>query len=247
VFLGIDLQAIDLRPVVVKLGYRNGAIQGASQDGVFYARREIDNYVELAGKDVSRHFPRLVASYKSETVAALVVEYILGVDLATAIRGGIGTLSDIQAAWNIMLELHASGYIMTDAKLANFVRSCESGVIYAIDLEMLRAEHSVGHRLKRTFRVIGAERRAPDAVDKFHFLASVFGSGRRGAVADRGEGTVTVRQLRRAVVNFRDDEISCWGLERLGELVPKRKAMRNSASGYSDSADALDHVVAVKT
>jgi hypothetical protein len=148
--------------------------------------------------------------------AILVLEKIEGDDLLSLMLRRQLTLRDLKKAWRILCLLNEAGFLVGDAKIANFMRRLD-GRIFVIDLESAsrRRPEDLRQRALRTFDVIHANSVNADERDKLHFLASVafdYTSAVNGDVFPR---TIDLGQCSLA---HHPAEVADWIAERIREV-----------------------------
>jgi hypothetical protein len=216
VFLSINLNNPHLRPVILKIGYKNGAIQGNSLDGKSYVAREINMYKRLKLLCLEKYCPDFVDSVVDDD-AVLVITYIFGVNLAQKHRAEQLELKDLESSWRIINEFHNSGIVLHDAKLANFVEEVETGKVFIVDLEMAQPADQPSNHLKKTYVIGGATFADAYKFDLAHFLASVLCPKSQRTIA-LGEH-IAMDDLRAAASDLSNRAVAQWALDRVGEIT----------------------------
>lgn len=174
VFAALDLSAPRYCEVILKMGYRFGALQPDGTDGCSFLRNEIHAYRQLGSIGLSTLTPKMIDSLEEVDRAILVLEKIEGDDLLSLMLRCELELGDLKRAWRILCLLNGAGFLVGDAKIANFMRGPD-GRIFIIDLESVSRNKREGPRQLslRTFDVIDGKSANANQSDKLHFLASV--------------------------------------------------------------------------
>lgn len=216
-FLGLNIHSDDLEPIVLKIGYKNGAIQRSSLDGYEYVRHEIENYHMVRSLNLHTLCPRLVDSIDTGESSIVVTEFIDGYDMFTALRLGALTLKHLLLAWEIINKFHLNKCIMNDPKLSNFLIEHKTNRVLAIDLEMLQWPSTKNKQIKRSFRIDSSKGYTALDIDRLHFLASILLS----LVTAIEQTTILVNAgyLMKAIEMGPDSEIKRWVHSQLASLI----------------------------
>lgn len=134
IFAALDIESPNYREVIVKLGRRNGNPLPDGRDGMDLVKHEYWFYSLLQDTQLSQHIPALVDYSEFESAAALVLERVEGVTLLGLQMDGDLAPDHLAQALAILDAFHGYGYLVGDAKLANFIAS-PSNKIRAIDFE----------------------------------------------------------------------------------------------------------------
>jgi hypothetical protein len=187
VFAALDIASPDYREVIVKLGRRNGNPLPDGRDGMDLVRHEHWFYALLQATPLTAHVPALVDYAEFDSAAALVLERVEGVTLLGLQMDGELAPGHLAAALAILDAFHAAGYLVGDAKLANFLAT-PTNEVRAIDFESAVAI-AEAHTLPRYASFLFTDARLathPGIWEKLHFLYSAMhragapsGSGRK--------------------------------------------------------------------
>lgn len=134
VFAALDIESPSYREVIVKLGRRNGNPLPDGRDGMDLIQHEYWFYSLLQDTQLSRHVPALVDYAAFASAAALVLERVEGVTLLGLHMDGNLTRAHLVEALAILDAFHSHGYLVGDAKLANFILS-QTGELRTFDFE----------------------------------------------------------------------------------------------------------------
>ena len=173
-FLGLNINSKDLEPIVLKIGYKNGAIQRSSLDGYEYVLQEIENYGIAKAHNLQSLCPRLIDSIDTGNSSIVVTKFIDGYDMFTALSLRGLTEAHLSSAWEIINAFHHEKCIMNDPKLSNFLIEHRTDRVYAIDLEMLQWPNTRNNKIKKSFRIDSSKGYSDAEIDRLHFLASIF-------------------------------------------------------------------------
>lgn len=207
-FIGLNIKSEGLEAVVLKIGYKNGAIQRSSLDGYEYVLREIENYHIVRDHDLLCVCPRLIDSIDTGSSSIIVTEHIDGYDMLTALRLGGLTQDHLWSAWEIINALHDKKCIINDPKLSNFMIEHISNRVLAIDLEMLQWSNKTSQKIKKSFCIDSSRGYSEEETDKLHFLASIFLS----LINDRPESKVMINteNLKEIIKTSPKSEVQQW-------------------------------------
>lgn len=174
VFAALDIESPTYREVIVKLGRKNGNPLPDGRDGMDLARHEHWFYSLMQGTELARLMPALVDFAEFASASALVLERIDGVTLLGLQMDGDLAPRHLERSLEILDAFHASGYLVGDAKLANFIAT-PSGEMKAIDFESAVPIAASGDRPRYASFIFTDEKLAgrPCAYEKLHFLYSV--------------------------------------------------------------------------
>ena len=174
VFLSMSLNPDEPNPVVLKMGYKNGATQPDGRDGHWFVCNEHEFYREMRSVGCDFLAPQLLDSHIDENDVALVLERIPGPNLQWLKTGGALTEYYCRSAWEILLEFHDRQLILSDPKLANFVVDVDRGEVRAIDFE---SSFVIGRNTYSPIRTFFLSNTgvADDVklLDRLHFLMSI--------------------------------------------------------------------------
>lgn len=174
VFAALDIDSPTYREVIIKLGRRNGNTLPDGRDGMDLIKHEHWFYSLLQGGDLCRHIPELVHFAECDTAAALVLSRIDGTSLLGHAIDGSLDRRHIDEALSILDEFHKAGYLVGDAKLANFIAPPREG-IKAIDFESAGPVIGAGERSRYASFLFTDDHLLahPTICEKLHFLYSV--------------------------------------------------------------------------
>lgn len=174
VFAALDIDSPIYREVIVKLGRRNGNPLPDGRDGMDLVKHESWFYALLQDTPLSRYVPAVVNHSEFESAAALVLERIEGVTLLGLQMDGDLAVAHLVQALAILDAFHCHGYVMGDAKLANFI-ALPTGEIKAIDFEAAVSIAEAKSLPKYASFLFTDEGLAahPGTWEKLHFLYSV--------------------------------------------------------------------------
>lgn len=174
VFAALDIESPDYREVIIKLGRRNGNPLPDGRDGMDLVKHEHWFYSVLQRTALRRHAPALVNYMESETAAALALERIEGITLLGLAMDGTLSPEHLAGAIAVLDAFHQAGYLVGDAKIANFIVSPDNN-IKAIDFESAVAV-AEAHVLPKYASFLFTDERLtshPETWEKLHFLYSV--------------------------------------------------------------------------
>lgn len=171
VFLAVSIANQYLPKRLVKVGYKNGALQPDGRDGCWFVRNDLEIYKELNKYNRADLAPTLIDSYTGCGEAAFVTEYINGPNLQILHLAGQLSLEVAQKAFGLISQFHGLNIVLSDPKLANFVYDLSSSCVYAIDFEASYTLGSFAHSPISTFWFDGGFH--PFSRDNVHFLLSI--------------------------------------------------------------------------
>jgi hypothetical protein len=174
VFAALDIESPTYREVIVKLGRRNGNPLPDGRDGMDLVKHESWFYALLQNTPLIRYAPAVINYSEFESAAALVLERIEGVTLLGLQMDGDLAVTHLVQALAILDAFHCHGYVMGDAKLANFI-ALPTGEIKAIDFEAAVSIVEAKSLPNYASFLFTDERLAayPGTWEKLHFLYSV--------------------------------------------------------------------------
>jgi hypothetical protein len=174
VFAALDLASPEYREVIIKLGRRHGSPLPDGRDGMDLARHEHWFYTIARETCLTALIPALVNFAEFASAAALVLERVEGVTLLGLHMDGTLAPHHLGQALEILNAFHACGYLVGDAKLANFIAT-PCGAMKAIDFESAGAVDGARDTPQHASFVFTDEGLAnqPCAYEKLHFLYSV--------------------------------------------------------------------------
>lgn len=202
VFAALDIESPSYREVIVKLGRRNGNTLPDGRDGLDLVKHEHWFYSLLQGTPMSQHTPALVDFAEFESAAALVLERIEGVTLLGLRMDGDLTPGHLSKALAILDAFHNFGYLVGDAKLANFIVS-PSNEIKAIDFESAVSIAEAESLPKYASFLFTDERlaRHPGTWEKLHFLYSAMSLADDRSDGDKRDSSSRVLCLRNVLAS----------------------------------------------
>lgn len=202
IFAALDIESPSYREVIVKLGRRNGNPLPDGRDGMDLVKHECWFYSLLQGTQLSQHVPALVDYSEFESAAALVLERVEGVTLLGLQMDGNLALCHLTQALTILDAFHDYGYLVGDAKLANFIAS-PSNEIRAIDFESAVSIAEAESLPKYASFLFTDERLAarPDTWEKLHFLYSVMHLAEDQSESDKKDSSSRMVCLRNVLAS----------------------------------------------
>lgn len=179
VYAALDIASPVFREVIVKIGRRHGNLLPDGRDGMDLIAHEHWFYLAVKDLGLATYMPALVDYAEFSGAAALVMERLEGVTLlGRQIEGSLQT-DHIARALELLDEFHAAGFIVGDAKLANFIETPD-GLLKAIDFESAAPVTDLLSRQQHASFLFAdsALLERPRLWEKLHFLYSVMhGSG----------------------------------------------------------------------
>lgn len=200
VFAALDIESPSYREVILKLGRRNGNPLPDGRDGMDLIKREHWFYALLRDTPLARYTPDLVDYCEFDSAAALVLERIEGVTLLGLHLDDALRVDHLCQALAILDAFHDSGYLVGDAKLANFIAP-PSGNLKAIDFESAVSIADAESLPKyASFLFTDIELIASPAIwEKLHFLYSVIHIADGTTAAEKKGSNDRVINLRAAL------------------------------------------------
>ncbi|MFF4010656.1 hypothetical protein [Streptomyces sp. NPDC001717] len=217
IFRALNIRSESYAEVILKIGYRNGALQRDGADGRTFLRNEIRVYTALRANNLDEVAPAVVDFFDDGERVALVLERIYGEDLLSLRLAGSLTPADVRQAWDILDRLHQAGFVVGDAKIGNFLRD-RAGQVFILDFESGATplqDPADQHKLQ-TFRVSTPEKCNDQVYDKLHFLTSVMFDYRQDGVSVNEARPVDLRSY---LCDQPRDEIERWAGARISELL----------------------------
>lgn len=198
VFAALDIESPTYREVIVKLGRRNGNPLPDGRDGMDLVKHESWFYALLQDTPLSQYVPAAVNHSEFESAAALVLERVEGVTLLGLQMDGDLAVAHLVQALAILDAFHDQGYVMGDAKLANFI-ALPTGALKAIDFEAAVSIAEAKSLPKYASFLFTDEQLPahPGTWEKLHFLYSVMhlADDRSGSEQDSASRVICLRDV----------------------------------------------------
>jgi len=172
VFVGLDLNQTVPTEVVIKLGLRNGQVAGDGRDAYELTSREASVYDAFRARDLDDFIPEKVDTIEDEAAFCLVTQYVDAENMATSRAAGEMTIDMMMDALKVVRTVNASGVVIVDAKLGNFLHDASRCWLVDLESAFLRGERGpMGLPGASTFEVDGLSLDDP-RFDEIHFLIS---------------------------------------------------------------------------
>lgn len=170
IFSALNLKSDSYQEIILKVAYPNGQKQDRVVDGYYILKRSLNFYVTT--KNCGFDFiPRLVDYFDDGKWLAIAMEKIDGVSLFEYHRDGLLQVAHLVKCLDIIVTFHKSGWMLGDAKIANFMIS-KQGIIKAIDFETSFSVQECQPLRSRTFFITNPLITDPRIFDNVHFLVS---------------------------------------------------------------------------
>ena len=174
-FFALDLGCGRYREVVIKTGIKRGGQLASGIDGWQLLAREAWFYKRIQGTPLRTHAPELIEYTEDGDTNFLVLEILRGGTLRDLIARDRLSVSDVQAAFDVLGRFHSCGFVLGDAKIDNV--QWNDGTAYFFDFECARLSGEPVAVNMDTYRFRTADQLSSEVNDRISFLLSILISG----------------------------------------------------------------------
>lgn len=213
VFHAFDANSDLQTELIAKIGLRRGQSLPDGRDGAYFLRHERSMYEVMSSMGLAEYLPKVIDFSSEYDANVMILERIQGENLAEWRRCGGSDPQWLEMALRMIREIHERGFLLGDAKTANFIK-CDFRLVL-VDLEscrLLRDGDVVDY--PATFNILGVKSLSLYDIDLIHFLVSAIYAGDDMAFSLGRARSIDVQQV---LADFVPKDQ--WDISALDELT----------------------------